>query len=415
MPYSCTVVRRQGVLVVLDVEPEQPDAEPFYEDADFALALLLNDEAPSELERALGPDAIERIAAGTVDPAPYVRTVRALVSRQGSVRSDVSPVARYAVEVTDARWIAHLAPGITYDSYAWSEGDGSIIPDADVWETPVRLPVASFAVGDRVQVHGPASLGALAGRGSVETGATRGTPLRHWAGGTTLHRIAFDHGPRAWAFAESLRTPPADAYEGAAKDVTGFVRRLFTLSPLERGRALHFLALRGGGAAALEPTVHVEGNSARMYALLRMLPFELAVETATHLLEGWLGDAVSRTQTFGRAVPGQGLAAGDTIEGYQFECYAPLALTLGALTLLVSEHPLDAAHAAQLEAVLRGLPPHLFGYGNWDHLAAYPRAACRAPVQTLPRWLYDGYPSDAGVVGLSGSLVTPSETDLYQP
>ena len=79
------------------------------------------------------------------------------------------------------------------------------------------------------------------------------------------------------------------------------------------------------------------------------------------------------------------------------------------------EFSLGAAHIAQLEPVLRSMPSHLFGYGNWDHLAAYPRAACRGPVPPLPRWLYEGYPNDAGVVGLSGSLVTPSETDLYRP
>ncbi len=414
MPYSCTVVRRQGALVVLDVEPEQPDAEPFYEGADFALALLLNDVAPSELERALGPDAIEGIAEGLVDPTPYVRTVRVLVSRRGSIRDGLAPVARYAIEATDARWAAHLASGMRYASYAWSEGDGSTIPDVDLWETPTRLPLGSFAIGDRVEVHGAASLGALSGRGTVETPATTAAPLPRWDGGAVLHRVAFDHGPRAWVFVESLRAAPDDAYEAAARDMTGFVRRLFTLSPLERGRALHFLALRGGGATVLGPTVHVETHAARLYGLLRRLTFEVAVETATHTIDGWLADAASRTQTFGRAVPGQGLAAGDTIEGHQFECYAPMALMLGALTLLVAEHPLDTAHAAQLAGALQRLPAQLYGYGNWDQLAGYPRAACRGPVAPLPRWVYEGYPNDAGVVGLSGSLVIPAEADLFR-
>src|SRR5215470_15645049 len=89
MPYSVKVLGRDDSVVVLDVTPEQPDAEPFPLDAGFAVGLLLgaahelkwddqrnaNIEVPTgALGRALRSDSFELLAAGGGDPGRFVRS-----------------------------------------------------------------------------------------------------------------------------------------------------------------------------------------------------------------------------------------------------------------------------------------------------------------------------------------------------
>jgi hypothetical protein len=428
MPYRCTVLRRTGTQVVLDVEPEQPDCEPFYARRDFSLALLIPVERPNSLlERALGGDAVERIAYGAVDPSPYVRDVRVSIVRRGNLRNGREPVARYEVDVTDARWTAHLDVGQTHNSYAWCEdgwpGDtGTVLDDAQVWEAAVPLPVPSFKIGDRVRlrIQREATIGGVFGRGTVDSAGTRGTPPPTWQGGDTLHSITFDHGPCAWVFAESLSYVDRDVYEIARGDVTTFTRSLFAQLPVERLASLEWSNRQVGPYLAFEPTrdrafpVEVAADCAPWYALLRRLSFDVALDAATYLLDDWLSDAKC-------------LAATEASVGSQspgcpprFVCAAPVAHTLGALTVLLSAEPSPPSgpQRAALSAMLSKLPPVLFGYSNWDAVSAYVRAAARgatALTTALPSFIHQGYPvTSASCVGLSGQVVMPGDLDRYR-
>lgn len=426
MPYSCTVVRRGRCRVELDIEPEQPDAEPFYSREDFALGLLIDGNS-SQLSDQLGDGAIEDIAVGNVDAKRFVRSLSLSIERKGSMCADTSPIVRYAIEVTEPRWIAHLEEGSSYESYAWSEAEGPVLAESDIFEPRVRIAIGPFAKSDRVSVHAdlPIAPGTLHGRGIIEASTRCERVPSWWDGGQLAYRVAFDHGPVAWALAESLRRPPIDTYERAWAEPETFWTALLATAPLERARGLHFLGLRGGGALQLAPegarsyTVAIESGCAWTLGLLRRLPMDRAVAISTALLEGWLTDPTARSQTqrFGRLTSGHELAARDTIEAYQFECYAPTAFVLGALTLLFAESRVRAAASIELSLrrILAALPAQLFGYPGWNDLAAYPLAACSERPTALPTWLLRGHDRDATELGLEGSWVPPIERDLYCP
>jgi hypothetical protein len=344
VPYGCDVVRKAGLVVVLDVEAEQPDCEPYYQGADFALGLLLGGD-DDLLRRTLGRDAEERLADGTLDPTPFVRRVSARVERRGSVARDVAPVVRYEIEVTDARFIAHLAVGSSHDSYAWSE-TGSSLDDALTFEPSPRIAVGDFRVGDRVSRSAdlPVGPGSRHGRGRIVETTTCPIAPTWWEGGRRVHLVELDHGPDAWMFAESLRPVPDDTYERAWARPNAFFADLLTRSPLERARALRFLGLFGGGSILVPPDasrpfeVRVEGVSARLFGLLRRLSFEDAVRAGLLLLAAWQSDPEARAARFAVPTKGTELASGEEIPRGHYECCTPTFMVLGALTLIFAEH-----------------------------------------------------------------------------
>jgi len=429
MPYGCTVVRVDGLTAVLRVEADQPDCEPFYRRADFALALLLG-EGDGALAAALGDDVLEDLGAGKVDAAPYVASFDVAVERRGRLRDDLTPVALYTVRVTDRRWLAHLRPGDGHGCYGFCE-DGPVVPEDELWEVEAPLPVGSYARGDRVAVHGPPYPSTRCGRGGVVETAVCARAPSFWEGGLLVARVDFDHGPRAWVFAETLRHAPPDTYERAAADPGRFFDDLLALSPLERARGLRWMALRSGGdgmVTAGDLTVGIPGRSVWLFGLLRRLPFPRAASIAAALVAGWVQDPDGATARLGASIAGTELAAGDTAEPYLFEYACPVELALGALTLLCADERartgsvhLPAPVVALVAELRRDLPATWFGFpaDAWRARLAYLAAAATGTVPALPAWVLDGYPpgsgsSDAAELGLDGAYVPPSTLDRFR-
>jgi hypothetical protein len=264
--------------------------------------------------------------------------------------------------------------------------------------------------------------GELCGRGIVETSSTCVRIPHGWAGGVAVLRVALDHGPRVWAFAESLRRAPVDTYERAWAAPVPFFDVLLARSPLERARALRFLALRSGGDLRVRADggleVAIPSRATWMFGLLRRLPVDRAIPIGLALVEGWLSDAEARTRRFGVPVAGTEISGDDVIEPYQFEIECPLELVLGGLTLLVAERrvgipPVPALHDPS--AIGLGSPPDA-----WHARVAYLVAACEpSPPPPLPDFLLHGYPvtfDRARALGLDGAgLVEPSELDRLRP
>src|SRR5258706_15413505 len=120
MPYTCDVTSIAGRAIVIQVTPEQRDAEPFYTGADFAVAMLVG-HGPSALAALLGDDPVERIARGGFDPSPYVTSVDVRMIRRAKRYSGPAPVAEYTIAVTNVAWLSHRKRGESYDSYAYSD------------------------------------------------------------------------------------------------------------------------------------------------------------------------------------------------------------------------------------------------------------------------------------------------------
>jgi hypothetical protein len=429
MPYSCEILTRDGRDVVLQATPEQWDCEPFYTSPQFALGLLLAED-DSALAAAVGGDLMEAftgLAQHALDPTPYVATVSVVVEQRGSEAHARAPVARYAIRATDARWLAHLRPGLRFDSYAWDE-HGDHLDDATTMEASAPLPVRPLGVGERVALRPdlPCGPGSPEGRGTIDATATTAKPAG-WAGGDRVHRVVLDHGPVMWAFTETLRPVPDDTYERARREPDAFFTALLTEAPLDRARALRFLGLRGDGDLALSldhaPPLDcaLAIRSARMLGLLAALPIARAVAIATTFLADWAADEAACAQRFGRPVAGTELGAGDTIEAYQLELCCPIELTLGGLTLALDRARAAIPRPTTLPATLDAIISRGFGYppDAWRRRTAYLRAACAAAPPPLPAWIRDGYPNlhelarQHGLAG--GGLVAPIELDRIRP
>jgi hypothetical protein len=458
MPYGCTVVRVDELAAVVHVVPGEPERDKFYQRADFAIALLLGD-GPSALAAALGGAPIDFIAAGDIDPVPYVASFEVAVERRGSLRDDLAPVAAYTVHVTDRRWLSHLYPGVTYACWARCEG-GPRLPEDVLWEPVPPPPVGTFAPGDRVAVYADMlpSPGSRCGRGVVVETAVCARAPHGWEGGLVVSRVAFDHGPYAWVFAETLRYAPDDTYERAAADPARFFDDLLALAPVDRARGLRWMAVRPGGYAVIpagEPSVGVARRSTSLFGLLRRLPFVRTVDVAMSasvamrsiwlfgllrrlpfvravdvgaaLLAGWVRDPGGAEARFGAPVPGTELAAGCVAEPYLWQYSCPVELALGALTLLCAEKRaksgavrLPAQLRALVREILRDLPATWLGFPahHWRGLLAYLSAATMGNPPALPAWVFDGYPpelDDAAHLGLSGAYVPPSSLDRFRP
>lgn len=425
MPYGCEVRAIDGTTVTLEVVPEQPDCEPFYRAPAFALGLLLDDLGTALAAAVGGDDALDRLAAGQVDAARWIAGVDVAIVRRGSFAEHRAPVARYRITVTDRRHLAHLRPGARHDSYAWLEQADSALPDDVVFEPRQRVAVGSYAIGDRVAIHADLALtpGGTCGRGVVEARATSRSAPTGWRGGTVVHRVALDHGVRVWAFAETLRRAPADTYEAAWREPARFFADLQARAPLERARALQFMALRGGGDGRLVAFAGtIAGRAPWMFGLLRRLEVLHAVDVATALLAGWVDDPFGCTKRLDRRIVGVELAAGDVIEGYHFEYCCPVELVVGGLTMVLAERPTPLPASAALARALAALPGLGFGYAPrvWEERTAYLRAACAGAAPPLPE-LFGPGPDSRGhqrarALGLDGAaLIEPGDVDLYRP
>ena len=120
--WSVEVVAKDGARITLRVAPIHPDAGRYSDGAVFALRLLY-DEAygygPGLVREVRGPlgeaIALEQtfdagVMAGAVD-----RFVRAVAVEPGA------DAATYRIEVTDPRWLAHLAVGQRWESAAYDD------------------------------------------------------------------------------------------------------------------------------------------------------------------------------------------------------------------------------------------------------------------------------------------------------
>jgi hypothetical protein len=137
MPYSVRVREIRGREVELAVTPEQPDCEGFALDRGFAAALLLaaahalvydqardrhDRVATGALGRELPPEAFDALATGGGAPERFIHSVAITAVAPWPWHYDApAPTAIYRIEVTDARWLEHLAAGREFVSYAWSE------------------------------------------------------------------------------------------------------------------------------------------------------------------------------------------------------------------------------------------------------------------------------------------------------
>ena len=433
MPYGCEVARIDRRTIVLHVTPEQADCEPFYTRADFALALLLGEMRPNPLRTALGErtDPIE-LQPLTFDPSPYIAAVDVRVVRRGEQYGDTDPVAAYTIEVTDARWIGHLARGDRYDSYAYYAEAAPCLADHEVFVPNVRQPVGSYATGQRVAIRPHLEIwpGQIFGRGTIEDQRRATQPPPGWDGGLLAYRIALDHGPHVWAFAETVREVPADTYECAWAAPDTYFDELLALRPLERARALRWLGLYSGGALRIERDagrpfeLDIAGRAPWLHGLLRRLPRSRAAYVAIRLLAEWLDDSHGLAMRCSGSERGTEMFASETFScpGH-YEYATPLDIVIGALTLIIADPParIPPAVAAKLERALDAYETVWLGTPAHTHKprAAYLREACRGTPPALPSTLFLGLPhqhAEAAALGLAGgALVVPSSIDLHRP
>lgn len=170
--------------------------------------------------------------------------------------------------------------------------------------------------------------------------------------------VTWDVGPKqpvALANARPLkRAELTDTYERAWRDPEAFFTELLEQPPLEREGVLSNLSLNhyanqeiplrvtGAVPKALhrtakgKPCVLLPLKSPALFALLRRLPLERAVDVALTLLEGWLGDTKNLTRRCS-AGTGHEMAKGEQRNPNSRRYDNQLRFVSGALTLVVSE------------------------------------------------------------------------------
>lgn len=405
MPYTAEIVTITGALVEVDVEADTED-EPFFRRADFALALIVPD-GDSPLGRAIGYDRLCEALDGTLDPRPWLKRHQVRVARRGDPAADIEPCVTYRLELTSSEWVSHLEAGQVFEVFAYCRNGPEIAKDALWVEQDMRV-VPVYSDGDRVQLRRRIGLDAV--RGTVIDEHALAPPPPRWRGSETLYQVHLDHGPVAWAPGELIDAAPTDTYERAFDDPDRWFDELLTMHPLARAETYGHLAPITGGNI-LQPTddplvsdVEIPACAARIFALVRRLPWPYSLQVAVKVAEDWTNDQANRAA--------------------YVTC---LDLQIGALVLLLAERSMCTSPTTALDAVPRewltrlgSLAANITKTGTGrsfgrrvDYLGA---CAVRyaAPIHDA---LLRGNPPEreaAAKLGLDGALLRPNEEDLYR-